>query len=94
MLVEEEATTGASMDNLTPDDMDITCTQSPLPGPAPPGTNSSANAGASMVELSPAMVRRPKVLIIDLGRAFYFGDDLHFAQTEMRRLDKLLRAAS
>ena len=60
---------------------------------------SSTTAEVALTELSPVAWRisaqkSPKVLIIDLGRAFFIGDDQGIAQAEMDRLDRLLRAAS
>ena len=64
-----------------------------LPQHQPTHHASAANVGL-LTELSPAgMMRRPRVLIIDLGSAFYLEGDKHFADEEMTRLDRLLRAA-
>ena len=61
--------------------------------PQQPVNQASAANVVLSAELSPAVMRRPRVLIIDLGSAFFLEGDEHFAQEEMNHLDRLLRAA-
>ena len=94
ILVEEEEAIGRSDTSVRSAAADDPTVRRPAMSDA----STDSDGSGSKVELSgPATVWRPRVMIVDLGRANLFGHDKqhkYMPLKEMDRLDDLLFAAS